>query len=165
MVLLLLLIVFSIQGECQAQDSKVDSIVVHTTGSVVLKDSASQIFKSPNGAMMRSMVFPGWGQWYNNKKFKALIAFCAETGLLVNAISLNQQLVKSSDFYEREFYINNRNVSVWWLVGVTLFSMADAFVDAHLASFDESPDLSSIRFKPTNMAGEAVVSMSLCFYF
>ena len=121
--------------------------------------------KSPTGAMIRSLIFPGLGQWYNNKKIKAFLVFCAQSGLLANSIYLNQKYVTSSTEFERNFYINNRNLSVWWLVGTTLFSMADAFVDAHLADFDESPDLSNLIIHPTIMTGDPGIPVSFCFRF
>ncbi len=119
--------------------------------------------KSPTGAMLRSLVFPGWGQWYNNKKIKAIVFFCGETALLTNAIYLNQQLVNSEDLATREFYINNRNLSVWWLVGVVLFSMGDAFVDAHLADFDESPSLTISPVQIQGAGQKDVFAISVCF--
>jgi hypothetical protein len=104
--------------------------------------------KSPQGAMLRSLIFPGWGQWYNHHRLKAVVVFGAEVGLLANSIYLNQKCQSSQTTLEREFYINNRNLSNWWLLGVILFSMADAFVDAHLYRFDEGPELSFWQCRP-----------------
>ena len=89
----------------------------------------------------------------------------AQTGLLANSIYLNQQVVKSKTDYEREFYINNRNLSVWWLVGVTLFSVADAYVDAQLSDFDETPDLSKGRVTPSVAINEKGFSLNWRFAF
>ena len=164
-LLLLLTIFFFIKKDCRAQDIKKDSIEVKQLNLTGIQDSVKLTAKTPNGAMIRSLIFPGLGQWYNNKKFKAVVFFCAETGLLANAIYLNQQLVKSTDVGYKNYYIENRNISVWWLVGVTLFSMADAFVDAHLADFDESPDLSLLRINPITLRGDKRIQVSLCFQF
>jgi hypothetical protein len=128
-------------------------------------DSTETNIKSPTGAMLRSLFFPGLGQWYNGKKLKAVVIFLGQTGLLANSIYLNQQLVKSQTDYEREFYINNRNLSVWWLVGVTLFSMADAYVDAQLSDFDESPDLSHIQIQPFVSKNSPGIVFSVCYRF
>ena len=151
--------------DCQAQDIKTDSVKVVGGTQRSEQEVVKTDVKNPTGAMIRSLVFPGLGQWYNNKKFKALIVFCAESGLLANAIYLNQQLVKSTEDWERNFYIENRNISVWWLVGVILFSVTDAFVDAHLADFDESPILSSLKFQPITGTRNAGFEVSLCFNF
>jgi hypothetical protein len=164
-VIIWVLTSFLSQIDCLAQDAKKDSIEV-IEGLKLTKPVAIQNEKkNPTGAMIRSLVFPGLGQWYNNKKFKALIVFCAESALLANAIYLNQQLVISTEDYERNFYIENRNVSVWWLVGVILYSVTDAFVDAHLADFDESPILSSLKFQPITGTRNAGFAVSLCFNF
>lgn len=105
--------------------------------------------RSPRVAVIRSASFPGWGQWYNGKKFKALIVLGAEVGFISSAIWYNQRVVETlGDEYSdtskeqyREFYTNWRNQCVWYLAGTVLFSMADAYVDAHLFDFDESPEL------------------------
>ena len=107
-------------------------------------DSSSEkvVRKNPTGAMLRSMVVPGWGQWYNEKRFKAVVIMGAEIGLVIDAVVQNQLAVRSEYLYDREFYRNNRNLAIWWLGAVILYSMADAYVDAHLFDFDERPDLS-----------------------
>jgi len=132
-----------------------------TSNSDTLKTSV----KSPTGAMIRSIIFPGWGQLYNKKYFKAVLAFGAEVGLLANSIYLNQKYVASKTELDREFYVNNRNLSNWYLLGVILFSMADAFVDAHLSDFDESPDLSSVRIVPFYSGEEIGIKLSICVNF
>ncbi len=98
--------------------------------------------KSPTGAMLRSLALPGWGQFYNGKWFKGVLAMGVETGLVLNAIYLDAQLDNSTDPFNQEFYRNNRNLSFWWLGATILLSMLDAYVDAHLYHFDESSDLS-----------------------
>lgn len=142
-----------------------------------VSDSMQTSVKSPTGAMIRSLVVPGWGQWYNNKKLKAFVVFGAEVGLLINSIYLNQKYREwdrkfraSEPGFEqniiianREFYINNRNTSTWWLVGVVLFSIADAFVDAHLSNFDESADLAFLQIAPVGDAHAAGIRLSFCF--
>jgi hypothetical protein len=114
--------------------------------------------KSPRAAVMRALIFPGWGQWYNEKKFKALLSFGTEIGFVSAAIWHNQRVVtpldesqqQYTDQYKlqyKEFHINMRNQYVWYLAGAILYAMADAYVDAHLFDFDESPDL-SIQITP-----------------
>ncbi len=157
-------LIFFVAGS-EAQEPSADSsgkrIVLKTNQT----DTTQIQSKSPRSAMIRSLLFPGWGQWYNNKKFKALLIFGTQAGLLVNSISLNQKLVQSQDEWDREFYINNRNLSVWWLVGVTLFSITDAFVDAHLSDFDESPELTNLKICPMISAGGFGCQISLAYYF
>lgn len=98
--------------------------------------------KSPRGAILRSALIPGWGQWYNEQKLKALVVFSGEMALLGTAVYYNQLAVKSTMDYEREFYEYNRGRFLWWLLGVHLINILDAYVDAHLWNFDTGPDLS-----------------------
>ena len=56
------------------------------------KDSVKTSAKSPTGAMIRSMVFPGLGQLYNKKYFKAILIFGVETGLIANSMYLNKNI-------------------------------------------------------------------------
>lgn len=111
------------------------------TLKTVAADSLTRKTKNPTGAMLRSIIFPGWGQWYNEKRFKAVLVFGVEVGIVANTIRQNQKVQASKSDLEREFYLENRRLSNWWLAGVILLSMIDAYVDAHLYEFDESPDL------------------------
>lgn len=98
--------------------------------------------KSPTGAMLRSMALPGWGQWYNGKRLKSVLVAGGEVGLVVDAIVQNQLAAKAETIYDREYYRNNRSLAIWYLGALILYSMADAYVDAHLFDFDESTSLS-----------------------
>jgi hypothetical protein len=147
-----------------AQQSEPDSLMFKNKNNVH-NDSTKAKSKSPKWAMIRSLVIPGWGQFYNNKKFKAALFFCAETALVVNSVYLNQKYKESETELEREYYITNRNISNWWLVGVILISMADAFVDAHLYEFDESADLSFVTINPVFATNNSGVQLSLQIHF
>jgi hypothetical protein len=102
----------------------------------------SPAFQSPRSAMLHSAVFPGWGQWRNGQRFKAVLVFGGEAALAVNAAYLNQRAVRTRGD-ERAFYEDNRSLSIWWLFGVYFLNILDAYVDAQLRFFDTSTDLSS----------------------
>lgn len=148
-----------------AQPSKPGDFKVRIDSLSSKNDTVKTSIKSPTGAMIRSLIIPGWGQLYNKKYVKAILAFSAEIGLITNSIYLNQKYIASNTELEREFYINNRNLSNWWLVGVILFSMADALVDAHLSDFDESPDLSLLKITPIYNGDDIGVKLSVCLNF
>ncbi len=98
--------------------------------------------KSPTGALLRSLVFPGWGQWYNEQKIKAGIAFAAESFLMGLTLHFHNKASKQEPgSSEREFYTDKRDLTFLLLGGVTLLSMLDAYVDAYLFDFDTGPDL------------------------
>jgi len=98
--------------------------------------------KSPIGAVVRSALIPGWGQWYNEQKLKAVFVLAGEVALAGNAVYYNQMAVKSTTFDEREFYCDVRSRFIWWFAGIYLLNLLDAYVDAHLWDFDTGPDLS-----------------------
>ena len=117
-----------------------DSDIEKSTVSEAKSDSSIAI-KSPRGAMIRSLVVPGWGQFYNGKWFKGIVVIGTEVGIVANAYYLDNKLDQSTTEYEQEFYRDNRNLSYWWLGAAILLSMLDAYVDAHLYDFDESENL------------------------
>jgi hypothetical protein len=128
-----LIFLFSAAGRAQKADSTAaDSVKVQT--------------QSPMGAMLRSAVLPGWGQWYNGQKFKSILVIGGELGLIGNAYYQNQLVLRSKSFEEREFYKNNRNLSIWWFVGVYFLNLMDAYVDAQLWHFDTGPDLAVVDY-------------------
>lgn len=111
--------------------------------------------------MIRSAILPGWGQWYNNQKIKAGIAFFAEAGLIGNAVALNQKVVSAETEDERLFYESNRSLSVWLAAGIYFIVIFDAYVDADLSDFDIGTDL-TVTPAPENGAG-SMISLSWSF--
>lgn len=105
------------------------------------KDSVQVTPHSIRGAVLRSAVFPGWGQWYNGKKWKTFLIIGAELGLVGNAVSMNQKMHHASSSEEFRFYQDQRNLTLWWLAGVYFLNLLDAYVDAQLKDFDVSPEL------------------------
>ena len=114
----------------QAQE-KADSLNVRMTKT-----------KSPTVAMIRSALLPGWGQWYNDQKWKALLVFGGEVALVGNAVYYNQRVAKGTSDDERRFYRDVRGRFLWWFLAVHLLNVLDAYVDAHLWNFDTGPFLS-----------------------
>jgi hypothetical protein len=110
----------------------------------------------PFTVMLRSAAFPGWGQAYNHKYLKAGLVVAGEGFLAYQAI---QELRRENQAIDRQdailagggditdpAYIDasldlethrNRKISwIWFGIAAHLLSMMDAYVDAHLASFD-----------------------------
>lgn len=126
-------------------------------GAVAATDTVSQRpqAKSPTGAMLRSMLFPGWGQWYNGRKVKAGLFFAAESALIARIVITNDELRQAQTEEEKFRARDRRNVTFWWLGGTILLSMIDAYVDAHLSDFDTGPDLSA-QVQPVALNGPGV---------
>ncbi len=108
--------------------------------------------KSPTGALLRSVIFPGGGQFYNRKYIKGMVVFGTETTFLtlaaidwsrVNNHKRNFQNTNYSysdrlwEFDQYRFYEDRRNLFLWITAGVIFLSMFDAYVDAQLYHFDQ----------------------------
>jgi hypothetical protein len=148
-----------------AQSMQPDSL---SSDRTALSQSDTIANKDPSGAMLRSLAVPGWGQFYNGKWFKGIVIGGAEVGLVANAIVLNQWAKEAESEDERYFYLDNRNLSFWILGATILYSMADAYVDAHLYNFDESPELTFFlqqQSEPLVGISASIMTMRLSFRF
>jgi hypothetical protein len=110
--------------------------------------------KNPTGALLRSLVLPGWGQLYNQQYVKTILAVTAEGLLVAGAIvehqraeddhAVYQDLLRSDTVREAAWQrytrrIDKRNTYLWYFAGFKVVSIIDAYVDAHLYRFDEGP--------------------------
>ncbi len=102
--------------------------------------------RSPSGALLRSAVLPGWGQFYNDKPVKGVILGTVELGLLAWLISEHVQaedartdFLASGDPADEERYNvhSQRRIDlIWYTSAAWLYGMLDAYVDAYLYSFE-----------------------------
>lgn len=88
--------------------------------------------KSPTRAVVFSLI-PGGGQLYNNQYIKAGILF---GGALV--LGIGRQLATERD---------TRDNLSWYLVGLYIYNLIDAYVDAHLDGFDQELDENIVPVK------------------
>ena len=107
--------------------------------------------KSPMGALLRSVAFPGWGQFYNEKYLKAIVAFGFETSYIILALDqwiktdkCKKNLKNAKNFADSlyqfdlyQYHRDTRNLYLWVVSGIIFISMFDAYVDAHLYNFDK----------------------------
>jgi len=99
--------------------------------------------KSPWGAVARSAMLPGWGQLYNEKYFKSVIAFGICFDFARKVYVFNQRYQKNG----RKYDLDRRVINSWYLGLFYMLNMVDAYVDAYLYKFDEIMDL-TIQFSP-----------------
>ncbi|HTY09177.1 MAG TPA: DUF5683 domain-containing protein [Candidatus Edwardsbacteria bacterium] len=101
-----------------------------------------------------SAVFPGGGQLYTQKYYRAA-AFAGTIGyfgyryyqedramrrefdLARGALTYDDQLAHA---YNYDDHYQARRGAFWWGFGIWLFSLADAYVDAHMFRFDDRAD-------------------------
>ncbi len=103
--------------------------------------------KNARLAMLCTLLFPGLGQMYNERPFKAIIAMGIES-IYLSRILLNhrysrraEQLrdslpVGSSEWNRQDWWVEEykerRLDWIWWSSGVLVVLLIDAYVDAHL---------------------------------
>jgi hypothetical protein len=148
-------------------------------GLVSADSIKSAVFKrkSPMGALWRSVAFPGWGQLYNKKYFKAGLAFGAEvTFLTLMAIEWKRTDDQKKIFdslpldhpdkqYEYNLYIyyrDQRSLYLWSSLATIFISMFDAYVDAQLYDFDKEMENIGFEIYPDKEKG---LSCKLSFNF
>ncbi len=90
-------------------------------------DSTKQ--KNPHLAWKLALV-PGLGQVYNEQYGRSLFYLSAQ-GYSLYKINEYSELGK----------IGNRNTYVWWLFGMYLLSIIDAYVEAHLSTFPNKEEI------------------------
>lgn len=102
--------------------------------------------RSPTGALLRSAVLPGWGQFYNDEPFKGIVLGAAEIGLLSWLVTEHIQAEDArtayletgdpDDLARYERHSGRRLDLIWYTSAAWLYGMLDAYVDAYLFSFD-----------------------------
>lgn len=111
--------------------------------SIQIEDQSNGISplvkKNPSGALLRSAVLPGWGQFYNDKPVKGLLFGAAEIGLLSWLITEHlaaEDARLSGDEQAYDLHKQRRLDLIWYTSAAWLFGMLDAYVDAYLYSFN-----------------------------
>jgi hypothetical protein len=120
---------------------------VLTTESMVSGEPGRGGAKNSRIAVLSALVFPGLGQLYNEKPYKAVIAFGIEMFYFSqiyfeyrNAererLKRDQYELGSPEWIERDIWMNEyeeRMIDwVWWSAFAILLVSLDAYVDAHL---------------------------------
>ncbi len=116
---ILLFIVFSFLF-CEEQQNTLDS--ESKDPNIALALSLLPLLNASNSNELT--YIPSLGQIYNEKPFKAFILSALKAYWLID-------YEKS----KKNNKIKDRNRSLWWLFGLTLYGSIDAYVDAHLDKF------------------------------
>lgn len=147
---------------------------------------------NPKVATFRSAVLPGWGQFYNKKYWKIPIIYGAlgttagvfffnlkTYKLLRKAVILRSDTIPGNDNQVDPSFINlsteairsyrneyrqNIDYSVLFFLVFWGLNVVDATVDAHLKSFDVSPDV-SMKIRPGLNSTNNGPGISFVFFF
>ena len=97
--------------------------------------SEAATLPSAHGALLRSAVLPGWGQFYNGRPVKGLF-FGAASATALTATLVEHRRIRSAptpeDHQDRTARRNSR--LLYFALSIALAAI-DAYVDAHLADF------------------------------
>lgn len=128
-----------------------------------LKNQKHSMSKSPMGAVYRSLVLPGWGQYYVESYWKIPIftgGMIASSYFIVDYHNKYSNKVREIDSFlaadtlnfgsnkhlllkrQREFYRDNRDQAIFFLAGFYLVAAIDAYVGAHLFDFNVTDEVS-----------------------
>lgn len=129
------------------------------------------LYRSPWGAVGRSFLIPGWGQWYNNSAWKTPVFLVTDVSLISvyriknrkvqriesqrkqidRQIKTDPYLTNEQKQILRSRYsnlttqldgaLNDRNLYGWLFAISHLLGMVDAYVDAHLYKFKDKMDM------------------------
>jgi len=149
-------------GKAEEQDWSSDHIkelLARETGESDIEGSTWKKKKNPRTAMLCALAFPGLGQIYNEKAFKAVIVMGVETYYIMNVLHNyrkaddwlgkrdgydmyepcfpgSEDLCMNSDWRTANAWYEEykeRTIDwIWWTSGVIILVMLDAYVDAHL---------------------------------
>jgi len=141
----LLLLILSSAGFAQTEQDSTGNVQTN-------EDSVFVMQKSPWGAVLRSVIIPGFGQFYNESYWKIPVVWGVIGYFAYVWIDQNNSYKKYRDLYVqsdylndnykeyRDFYRDQRDEFAIY-IGLTYFlQLVDAFVDAHLFDFNVTPD-------------------------
>jgi uncharacterized protein DUF5683 len=152
--------------------NKVLSMQAMVDSNIVFEEA--EMTKSTTGAIVRSLILPGWGQLYCENYFRAVLFFGGSAALWTGILWNNGKYNDFTDLYngldpddplretyktKREFYRDQRDQLAFYTFGVYLLAAVDAYVGAHLYDFDVSDDL-SVGIMPNRFG---LVSVGLSF--
>lgn len=114
----------------------------------VLQEEAETERPEGTVSMVASAAYPGLGQLLNGTETKAAIVSAVELALIAglvvedrrtrNAFRLYKQTGELRYYDEYSEHYDNRQTLVWWVAIAVLYGLADAYVDAHLAGFEDA---------------------------
>jgi hypothetical protein len=143
----------------------ISNLFISDTNRIEFNALPELSYKSPGKAAVFSAALPGFGQVYNESYWKIPIIYGVGAFFVYEYISYDKKFDEYSNKFNmsitpdnpngystykvyREYYRDQRDAFLWYGGLLYLLNILDAFIDAHLYSFDVSDDL-SIRIIPS----------------
>lgn len=117
---------------------------------------------NPTKAMLYSAFIPGGGQVYNQAYAKAGLVIGLQGYLVASTLhhdkkadDYKRKADNSTDPYLTQLFSERadehkerRTSNIWWIGVTAALSVLDAYVDAHLADFEQEKSKLHLRFDP-----------------
>ena len=97
--------------------------------------SEAATLPSAHGALLRSAVLPGWGQFYNGRPVKGLFFGAASATALTSVVVEHRRIRSAPTPEEHQDRTARRNSRLLYFALSVALAAIDAYVDAHLADF------------------------------
>lgn len=166
--MLFLLLSLSISSKAQHHSSELQFVPVPT---MIEQEQNSTNFPDPHAVLKRSLIIPGWGQITNKQAWKVPIVYGLLGGLTYYSIDLTKKYhdyraafynqytsnedmkfgptpaylegASQSSLRSNRNFLRNRRDFIYVTIALAyMLNAVDAYVFAHLRSFDVSDDLS-----------------------
>lgn len=102
---------------------------------------------SAHGALLRSAVLPGWGQFYNGRPVKGLFFGAASATALTLVVVEHRRIRFAPTPEEHQNRTARRNSRLLYFALSVALAAIDAYVDAHLADFGAAMQVEMQRDK------------------
>ena len=126
----LFLVLFAGRPACAAE---VEADSTRTVQSGLSTEAAT--LPSAHGALLRSAVLPGWGQFYNGRPVKGLFFGAATATALTSVVVEHRRINSAPTPEEHQNRTARRNSRLLYFALSAALAATDAYVDAHLADF------------------------------
>ena len=126
----LLLVLLAGQPAC-ATEVEADSTRTVQSGL----SSGAATLPSAHGALLRSAVLPGWGQFYNGRPVKGLFFGAASAAALTATVVEHRRISSAPTPEAHQDRTARRNSRLLYFALSVALAAIDAYVDAHLADF------------------------------
>ena len=107
---------------------------VETDSTRTVRSEAATL-PSAHGALLRSAVLPGWGQFYNGRPVKGLFFGAASAAALTATVVEHRRISSAPTPEAHQDRTARRNSRLLYFALSIALAAIDAYVDAHLADF------------------------------
>jgi hypothetical protein len=131
-------------------------------GKITLDTSKGDQWPYMKSVLWRSLVYPGWGQYYNGKRYKGALIMGTETALLAGFAISQINYIHARDAYYSETQIsrmdekydayNNWNCGRWGFAAASLILYIGAQYDVFRQGINIESQKTTFSLEPTSLS-------------